>query len=214
MTIPRSELAGLILVGGKSARMGSDKATLQLAGIPLWKIANSILEPLVDSVIFIDADSPSQIPDTCRILQDNPPGYGPLGGLATGLEQSGYRHHLLMAVDYPLVQTSVQRLLLERAAKVWAVCGRSPSFLEPLLAYYNAACAPVIRGMIAEGEVRTHMLFERVPSVILDAKEYDAVDPRRLSQINVNTPEDLQRATVIYQEIAAADSANKERAER
>ena len=112
MTIPRSELAGLILVGGDSMRMGSDKATLPLAGEPLWKIAKSILEPLVDSVIFIDADPASKIPDTCRVLRDDPPGYGPLGGLATGLEQSGYQHHLLMAVDYPLVQTPVLRLLL------------------------------------------------------------------------------------------------------
>ena len=64
--------------------------------------------------------------------------------------------------------------------------------------------------MIAEGEVRTRMLYERVPSVILDANEYDAVDPRRLSQINVNTPKDLKRATAIYQEIAAANFTNRE----
>ena len=214
MTIPRSALAGLILVGGESSRMGSDKVVLSMAGKPLWQVACSILEPMVDRVIFIDAGPALRIPETYRVLRDDPPGYGPLGGLATGLEKSGYRHHLLLAVDYPLVRPSVLRLLLERADDVWAVCGRSPSFLEPLLAYYNAACAPVIRGMIAEGEIRTHKLIERVPSIVLNANEYDAVDPRRLSQINVNTPGDLQRATAIYQEITTANNTRRETEEQ
>jgi len=202
MTISRSELAGLVLVGGKSMRMGCDKATLQLAGKPLWEIAVSTLEPLVDSVILVDSGSTRQIPCSCRVLTDDPPGNGPLGGLATGLEQSGYQHHLVMAVDYPLVQSALLQLLLARAADAWAVCGRSSLYLEPLLAYYNAACAPVMRRMIAEGELRTHVLYEQVPAVILTGDEYDGADPRRLSQFNVNTPEDMKRAAAFYQELA------------
>lgn len=213
MTIPRSELAGLILMGGKSVRMGSDKAALLFAGKPFGENAQSILEPLVDCVIFVDADPVSKIDDSRRMIRDDPPGFGPLGGLVSGLEQSGYTHHLLMAVDYPLVQRSLLRLVLERAGGVWAVCGRSSSFLEPLVAYYHADCAPVIRAMIAENEIRTHKLYERVPSLILEADEYDAVDPRRLSQINVNTPEDLERATAIYRQLAANDT-HREMTER
>jgi molybdopterin-guanine dinucleotide biosynthesis protein A len=183
--------------------MGRDKATLRLAGTPLWEIVASTLEPLVDSVILVNSGSAYFSTCSCRQLTDDPPGNGPLGGIVTGLEQSGYQHHLVMAVDYPLVQPALLRLLLARAAGVWAVCGRSATFLEPLLGYYNAACAPVIRRMLAEGELRTHMLYERVPSVILEMGEYEGADPRRLSQLNVNTPEDMERAAAIYQEIDA-----------
>lgn len=206
VTIPRGELAGLILMGGESVRMGRDKATLRLAGKPLWEIAVSTLRPLVDTVILVESSLSSIAPGSYRVLTDDPPGHGPLGGLVTGLEQSGYQHHLVMAVDYPLVQPALLRLLLARAAGVWAVCCRSSAFLEPLLAYYNAACAPVMRRMLAEGELRTHMLYERVPSVILQTEEYDGADPRRLSQINVNTPQDMERAAAIYREIAATNA--------
>lgn len=204
-TIPRSQVAGLVLVGGESARMGQDKAGLIFAGEPLWKIARSLLHPLTDRVIFIDSGSRAAS-EMAPVIHDNPPGHGPLGGIATGLEQSGYTHHLLLAVDYPLVQRPLLELLIERAGESWAVCGRSATFVEPLVAYYNAACAPVIRAMITEGEIRTHKLYERVPSIILNDASYDAVDPRRLSQFNVNTPEDLKRAQTIHDAMDAATS--------
>jgi molybdopterin-guanine dinucleotide biosynthesis protein A len=113
-----------------------------------------------------------------------------------------------MAVDYPLVQPALLRLFLARAAGVWAVCGRSSMFLEPLLGYYSAACAPVMRRMLADGELRTHMLYGRVPSVILEAGDFEEADPRRLSQLNVNTPEDMKRAEAIYKEIAASGTTS------
>jgi len=50
--------------------------------------------------------------------------------------------------------------------------------------------------MLAEGEIRTHKLYERVRSHILNDEEYDSVDPDRLSQFNVNTPDDLERVRV------------------
>lgn len=183
--------------------MGEHKATMLFAGKPLWEIASANLDPLVHQVIFVDSGSSTRFPDTCRVIRDDPPGYGPLGGIVTGLEQSGHTHHLVLAVDYPLVQGSLLRRLLARASDGWAVCGRSSSFLEPLIAYYNSACAPVIRTMIAEREIRTHQLYERVPSLILDDAEYEAVDPRRFSQFNVNTPEDLKRAMAIYRDISS-----------
>ena len=200
MAIVKSELAGLILVGGKSERMGCDKATLRLAGTPLWEIAVSTLQPFVDRVILVDSARSSTFPASYHVLYDDPPGLGPLGGLVTGLEQSGYLHHLLVAVDYPLVQPALLQLLLDRATGHWAVCGRSALFLEPMIGYYNAACAPVIRRMLAKNENRTHKLLERVPAVVIDSDDYDKADPQRLSQTNVNTPADLERAATIFRQ--------------
>jgi molybdopterin-guanine dinucleotide biosynthesis protein A len=198
MPIIKNEVAGVILIGGQSVRMGTDKATRRIAGTPLWEIAERTLQPLTDRVLFVGAAQTLGDAIPRRVIDDDPPGLGPLGGIVTGLEKSGYTHHLVLAVDYPLVQQALLRLLLERAEGVWAVCGRSPEYMEPLLAYYHAACTPVIRRMLAEGERQTYRLYERVPSVILREAEYDEADPERLSQINVNTPADLERATAIY----------------
>jgi molybdopterin-guanine dinucleotide biosynthesis protein A len=198
MSIAKSKVVGVVLTGGQSVRMGTNKATMRIGGTPLWEIAEQALRPLTDRVLFVGSAQTlgSAIPRT--LIDDDPPGLGPLGGIVTGLEKSGYPHHLVLAVDYPLVQQALLRLLLRRADGVLAVCGQSPEYMEPLLAYYHVDCVPVIRQMLAEGERQTYRLYERVPSVVLTEAEYDGVDPERLSQINVNTPADLERASAIY----------------
>ena len=194
----KSTIAGLLLIGGKSRRMGRDKAVLDIGGTPLWQIAIEILKPLSDKVIVVGQIPalPNTAPYTS--LADSPPGFGPMGGLATGLERSGYEHHLVLAVDYPLVRPALLRLFLEHAADAAAVCGRSHDYLEPLVAYYHISCAVVMRQMISEGEMRTHKVFDRVTSHVVTTEEYEAADPERLSQINVNTPEDLDNVRRLY----------------
>ncbi len=188
-----ADVAGIILIGGRSSRMGRDKTAIEIAGRPMWRWVADALETCTSSLYFAGEadglDSASPFP----ILPDDPPGLGPLGGLATALERSGRKHNLIVAADYPLVRPKLLNLLLEKSTGHMATCGRTSEFLEPLVGYYNAACAPVIRTMLAEGELRTHQLFTRAPSHILTDEEYESADPDRLSQINVNTPADLAR---------------------
>lgn len=200
VTVTRDQTAGIILTGGRSTRMGQDKALLAFGGRPLWQIAAGILEPFVGTTIFAGAVPGFDPPPPYRIVVDDPPGCGPLGGIVTGLAASGSAHNLVLAVDYPFVLEAYIGSLLSHAGDAMAVCGRSERFLEPLVGYYHAGCVPVIRRMLAEGEVRTHKLFEQVPSVILTAEEMDAVDPERLSHRNLNSPDDLSRALLRIQE--------------
>jgi molybdopterin-guanine dinucleotide biosynthesis protein A len=155
VSISRHSLAGLVLTGGKSQRMGCDKATLMVGEQSLWRIAANRLAPHVQTVCLVGAAASLDDTRPFRLLPDDPPGFGPLGGIATGLEQSGYDHHLVLAVDYPLVRHQLLQLILHRAPGQQAVCARSTEFLEPLVGYYHADCAAVIRRMLAEGEVLT-----------------------------------------------------------
>ncbi|MBI5868393.1 MAG: molybdenum cofactor guanylyltransferase [candidate division Zixibacteria bacterium] len=173
----QSEVAGIILTGGRSTRMGLDKATLSLAGRPMCQWVADALRPLVDRIILVGAIPGLDVAVPLSLVVDNPPGFGPLGGLATGLEASGKSHHLVVAADYPLVRPELLRLLLNKAPGHLAVCGRTELFLEPLVGYYHSGCAPVARAMLAEGELRTHLLFKRVASHVLSDEEYEMVDP-------------------------------------
>lgn len=190
----QTDIAGLILTGGRSTRMGLDKPTLMLAGQRMWHWAANALRPLVDAIFLVGAIDGLTADAPVSIIADNPSGLGPLGGLATGLERSGKTHHLVVAVDYPLVRPELLQLLLRRAPGHLAVCGRSGLYLEPLVGYYHSDCAAAARAMLAEGELRTHLLFKRVASLILNEEEYEQVDPNRMSQFNVNTPADASRA--------------------
>jgi molybdopterin-guanine dinucleotide biosynthesis protein A len=194
MGIRRVDIAGLILIGGKSERMGQPKALIELAREPLWLHSCKLLRPFVNEVFLVGSIPGFEPPASIRLLTDSPPGFGPLGGIATGLERSGYPHHLLVAVDYPLIRPDLLTGLLAHSESHWAVCTRSAAFLEPLVAYYRTDCAPVARQMLAAGEVRTHRLFERVPSFVMDDRELAKIDPPKWSHFNVNTPSDLLEA--------------------
>ncbi len=194
MAISRDNTAGLILIGGKSERMGHPKALIELCGGPLWRRAADILTPHVDRVFYLGAVPGFMIPKDQRVILDDPPGIGPLGGLVAGIEQSGYQHHLLIAVDYPLVPAAFLQALIEQSDSFMAVCGQGSDFLEPLVAYYHRDCAPVIRQMIAQGEIRTHKLYDRVPCHIMGPAELLKIDPAKWAHFNVNTPADLREA--------------------
>lgn len=197
MPIPKELVTGIILLGGRSTRMGRDKATVMIDDRPLWQIATETLTPHVQRILFVGSDRSFRPPAPFDFIEDDPPGFGPLGGIVTGLEHSKCEHNLILAIDYPLVQSRLLQLLLKRSADAQAVCGRSTSHLEPLVAYYHSDCAPVARRMIASGEIRTHKIFEEVRSYVLTDNEYNAVDPERLSRFNVNTPEDAVRAEAL-----------------
>lgn len=179
--------------------MGRAKAMVELAGVPLWRHVHSTLAAFVHEVICVGTVSGFD-PSPLRLLADDPTDSGPLGGILSALEKSRFRHHLVVAVDYPLVRSAWLDMLLSQSEGVSAVCGRSAGFLEPLVGYYHAECAPVIQAMLARGDGRAHGLFELVASRVISDEEYNSVDPARWSQFNVNTPDNLARAEVMLKE--------------
>jgi len=200
VTAWKGEVAGIILTGGQSSRMGFPKALLPLGGRPLWRIAADILSPHVATTVFVGEVPGFAPPPPYEVYPDLPAGKGPLVGIATGLEVSGFEHNLVLGVDYPFVLSAYLELLLARSGSARAVCGRSGKHLEPLIAYYHSDCAPVIRRMLREGDSRPYKLFEVVESVILSEDELDAADPRRRSFINLNSPDDLANALLLGNE--------------
>lgn len=194
MAIPTDEIAGLVLIGGQSERMGHPKALVELAGVPLWKRAVASLVPFVKEVILLGDVTGFDPPTSFRQMADDPAGIGPLGGLVVGLERSGYSHYLLMAVDYPLVPAEFLQALCDRAGTFDAVCGSNDGIVEPLIAYYHASCAPVIRQMLQENDTRTHRLIGRVKNLVIPESEMLKIDPAKTAYFNVNTPSDLLEA--------------------
>lgn len=187
-------MAGLVLIGGRSERMGRPKVLVELDGIPLWRRAVDALAPFVRDIVFLGSVTDFAPPPPFRQIADNPSGIGPLGGLVAGLEQSGFRHHLLLAVDYPLVPPEFLRAIRDRAEGYEAVCGMNGGFVEPLVGYYHAECAPVIRQMLLEGDSRTHRLIGRVKNLVISEAEMLKIDPSKSAYFNVNTPSDLLEA--------------------
>ena len=95
-------LAAVLLAGGKSRRMGRDKATLTVDGVPLWRRQLAILREVSPAALYVAArQAPAWLPRDARFIADPVPQRGPLGGLAATLAAMDATHLLALAVDMP-----------------------------------------------------------------------------------------------------------------
>ncbi|HWL94338.1 MAG TPA: molybdenum cofactor guanylyltransferase [Phycisphaerae bacterium] len=163
-------LTAVLLAGGESRRMGTDKAVMPFHGQPLWQRQIELLRCLRPAKIFVSARKEiSWLPLGTEPLLDDPPSRGPLSGLTKALEQMQTTHLLTLAVDMPFM-TSEQMQVLWALATIG--CGVLPMIgdrAEPLAAVYpreasgeflaalasdNSSLQPLTRSLVQAGTLR------------------------------------------------------------
>jgi molybdopterin-guanine dinucleotide biosynthesis protein A len=186
-------VTGIVLAGGRSARLGTDKALLRVGDGTLLERAVSALRPLCRKIIVV-SDPRSPVPDVegCTMATDEEPGLGPLGGLATGLALSGDDWHLALACDLPLVRPELLELLVAESSGVEAVVPRAEGRLQPLLATYSHACLAPARAALASGKRALAAMLDQVKVKVLEEDRLREADPGLVSFTNVNAWEDYQ----------------------
>lgn len=184
-------LSAALLAGGESRRMGRDKATLLLNGIPLWYRQLAVLRELSPAVLFVSArQPPAWLPPDARFIADPPPARGPLGGLAAALEAMRGTHLLALAIDMPAM-TAAHLAMLWRAASPG--CGVLPCIgdqMEPLPAIYPAEALPIASGLLA-GEDVSLGSFTRALAAAGRIKTQTIAQPETKLYLNWNMPADL-----------------------
>ncbi len=193
--IGRRRLAGVILCGGRSRRMGRDKALLDLDGERLVDRAAARLRLVSDPVMLACGDRPLTVPG-CRTVADESPGAGPLAGIAAGLRASPHRLLAVVAVDMPWLDPD----LLAQLASTWelgddAVVPLGPGGGEPLHAVYAKSALPAVDAALAGGRLRARELLDDLRVRFVDVAASLEVERAARFAINVNTPEDLLRTT-------------------
>jgi molybdopterin-guanine dinucleotide biosynthesis protein A len=184
----------LVLAGGTSRRMGTDKRTVPIGGRPMLL---RTLERLADSpvVVVIDPRDPPDValPDQVRVIPDTRPGEGPLAALEAGLGTVTAPIALVIAGDMPWVEPSVLALLAQRlegrpAADVACLADRDGPRPLPL-AIRTAPTLTRLGPLLDAGERRLRAL---VPgSLVLAEDEWQPLDPGRGTLRDVDEPADL-----------------------
>jgi len=208
MITQQQPLSLLILAGGKSTRMGQDKAWLTLNGRPLvMRVIDRVL-PLVDEVL-VSTNQPaafaawlSGLPVSAHTIADHYPGAGPLAGLHAGLLAARCDLVLTLATDMPFVAPTLIRFLADLAtgADIDAVVPQIPGpeigqiGLEPLHAIYRKSCLPAIERCLETDQRRVMHLLDQVRLRVVTPDEIRPYDPYFRSFANVNTPEDWSDA--------------------
>ncbi len=213
--IPRA--TGIVLAGGKSERMGQNKALIELQGKPLIQHAIEQIRPLCSEVFIVAGELNTYAEFGAPVIQDEIPERGSLGGIYTGLVNAREHFVLAVACDMPFLNQDLLRYELSLAPgadvvvpRVKNLTSKAPharkraniegkllakmSDLHPLHAVYSKSCLSVMRDMIEAGDLRVISFFDRVNIRVVESDEVDGFDPLHVSVFNANTIQDLEAA--------------------
>jgi molybdopterin-guanine dinucleotide biosynthesis protein A len=187
------DVAAFILAGGKSTRMGADKAFVVLEGRTLLARALEVARAVTSDVRIVgDA---GKFVAFAPVVEDVFRGCGPLGGIHSALRASAAKLNLMAAVDVPFVSPALLEYLIARARGSAAIVtvARVGAW-QPLCAVYRRKFAEVAERALREGRYRIDRLFEMVPTEVISAEELGAAGFSSAMFRNLNTLEDLERA--------------------
>jgi molybdopterin-guanine dinucleotide biosynthesis protein A len=193
-------VSGIILAGGASARLGQDKALVEVAGQRLVDRVADVLRPLVDEIVLV-TPSPERLAWLgLRTVDDVYPGVGTLGGLHAGLSAISNSYGLVVGCDMPFLSRDLLAYMISQRADYDVVIPRVGRFYEPLHALYARRILPALERSILSGQRRIRQACAGLRTRYIADGEIDALDPDHLSFFNVNTPEDLARARAALEE--------------
>ena len=184
----------IVLAGGRSVRMGQDKALLHTNGLTLLETVVAALRPLVGEIVIVADRADKYDLLDCRVVGDLYPETGPLGGILTGLYALGTGRHLVIACDMPALQPAVLRLLLDSAGPEWdVVVPEIVGRMEPLCAVYADTAIPALQAFLDSGGRALQRALTGVRTLRIPETELRRYDPILLTFTNLNTPDDLER---------------------
>ena len=191
------EVAAIVLAGGRSTRLGRDKASELLLGRTLLQHVIDRVSALVDEIVVVSAPGQPLPPVSTlrpmRVAEDLYPGCGPLGGIFTGLRATDAERCLAVACDMPLLSDALLRELLRRSPACDVVMPVI-EFPEPLHAVYGRACIDPIRERLDARQLKITNFLGAVNVCYVKEDECRRFDPDLRSFMNTNTEEDLNRA--------------------
>lgn len=195
MTPSHHAIAGFILAGGKSRRMGRDKALLPWLGSPMVLHLARLIQPLVSSVTIVGRPECFR-PLGLRAIADRRPEAGPLAGIVSALAFTRSRWNLILACDLPCLPENWIRWLLARALDSHAqlIVPQTAQGMEPLAALYRRDCAAPLTAALAHGVRRISDAWGSLRVQTVVEQDWSAIVASSDFWRNLNTPEDYARA--------------------
>lgn len=189
-----SQVSGFVLAGGKSTRMGQDKATLTLNGRTLLEHALAALRQVCRDVSILGR---YELYGTfAPVYEDIYPGCGPLGGIYTALSNAQTPYSLIIAVDTPFLMPEFLSYLAERAIASDAVVitPEIDDYTQPLCTVYSLDFLPIAERALKTGNYKIVPLFPRGQTLVIKEAELRRFAFGAEMFENLNTPEDMERA--------------------
>lgn len=195
-------VTGVVQAGGKSTRMGGrPKALLDLGGRRIIERVVDVVARVVDEVLIV-TNTPELYADLgVPLVPDVFPDHGSLGGIYSGLSAASGDAAFTVACDMPFLHADVARLVVDRAADADVVVPRVGDQLETLHACYAKSCLAPIEQRLRAGRLKIVGFFPDVRVLEIPETEVARYREPEIVFMNVNTPEELERARTLVREL-------------
>ena len=192
-------MTSIVLAGGKSLRLGREKALEEIGGRSLIERVIERLSLLGNEIIVVTSSS-DQLPDLgVKRVIDSYPGKGNLVGIYSGLKEVASSHSLVVGCDMPFLNIDLLRYIMELSPSFDVVIPRVDEGVEPLHAVYSKNCLAPIEVYLREGRLKISDLLPELKVRYVDNAEIERFDPRHLSFFNINSAADLERARILLE---------------
>ena len=193
--MPVPAFTAFILAGGRSTRMGTDKAFVLLDGRTLLARALDVARSLTPEVRIVG--NPAKFASFAPVVEDVFPGCGPLAGIHAALRSSQTDLNLIIAVDIPFLTPALLEYMLGRAkssaaAMVTVPCADHRS--QPLCAIYRREFATMAERALRAGHYKVDPLFAEAGAEFVSEEELQSAGFTFDLFSNLNTPDDLAEA--------------------
>ena len=188
-----SSVTGIILSGGKSTRMKTDKAFLKLG--PKVMIEELILrvEKNFSKLMIIANDREKYMKFGIEITEDIMPDKGPLGGIYTALVKSESVYNFIFSCDAPFVNPDLIDYMISKAKDFDVIVPRWKDRFEPLHAIYSKNCIGAIKSQLEENDLKITNFFSKVSVKVIEQGELERFDLGQLPFMNINTREEYSK---------------------
>ncbi|MCF8378507.1 MAG: molybdenum cofactor guanylyltransferase [Bacteroidales bacterium] len=184
------KISGILLAGGKSTRMGEDKAFMNYLGKDLFRYPLEILEQFCDDIL-ISSSNPLFLETRHRIYADDIPGLGPMGGLYTCLKKIKNEYSIVIGCDTPLIDSRLISDLINNIDQHSIIVPlNDKGFPEPLVGIYRKSCSITINKCIENQNYKMSGLLKQEDTLSLELP-YPHSELIRLFS-NINTKKDFQ----------------------
>jgi molybdopterin-guanine dinucleotide biosynthesis protein A len=182
------QITGIILAGGESSRMGTDKAMLQIDGKSLLEKSLELCKPMCHDIL-ISSNNPKHRKFGFTLIHDEIKNCGPMGGIYSCLKKSETDWNFVISVDSIFITSDFIAFLISKTGIFDAVVPVHKNGKDPLIALYNKNCLPAIQEKLDLKDYKIHHLLDSINTCFVDVESWVKKYPEIFR--NFNRPEDL-----------------------
>ncbi|MBI5403867.1 MAG: molybdenum cofactor guanylyltransferase [Ignavibacteriae bacterium] len=186
-----SDISGIILSGGASSRIGSDKAMLEVGSKKIVEIIKDTLQGIFKKVMIITNNPVQYNFLDLEMHEDIYKNIGPIGGIHSGLVNSGTEKNFFISCDMPFVNKNLIEFIITNSDFNKITVTKTKDGLQPLCGLFPGACICIIDELVSASKFSIHGIFDVFDTKIIDIENEFTGFSKKLF-FNINTVKDYE----------------------